>query len=155
MKGRPPVFTHATDPLEDDDWLRAVEKQLKFTQCNEVEKVLYASRQLQGAAQEWWESYQYGRRNNAPPVTWREFTMSFRSYHIPEGLIELKQEEFHALKQGSMTVAEYHDKFTQLSRYAPGEVAKDSDKQCWFLKELYDGLPLQLCPMFTPASRNL
>jgi hypothetical protein len=26
MKGRPPVFTHASNPLEADDWLRAVEK---------------------------------------------------------------------------------------------------------------------------------
>jgi hypothetical protein len=31
----PPVFTHATDPLEDDDWLRAVEKQLNIAQCND------------------------------------------------------------------------------------------------------------------------
>ena len=27
LKGRPSVFSHATDPLEADDWLRAVEKQ--------------------------------------------------------------------------------------------------------------------------------
>jgi hypothetical protein len=33
-----------------------------------------------------------------------------------------------------MSVTEYHDKFAQLSRYAPDEVAKDSDKQCRFLK---------------------
>jgi hypothetical protein len=26
LKGHPPVFTHATDPLQADDWLRAVEK---------------------------------------------------------------------------------------------------------------------------------
>ena len=26
LKGRPPVFSRATDPLEADDWLRAVEK---------------------------------------------------------------------------------------------------------------------------------
>ena len=26
LKGHPPVFSHATDPLEADDWLRAVEK---------------------------------------------------------------------------------------------------------------------------------
>ena len=26
LKGRPPMFSHATDPLEADDWLRAVEK---------------------------------------------------------------------------------------------------------------------------------
>jgi hypothetical protein len=46
MKGHPSVFTHATDPLEADDWLRAVEKQLNIAQCNDMEKVLYASGQL-------------------------------------------------------------------------------------------------------------
>jgi hypothetical protein len=30
LKGRPPVFTHAADPLEADDWIRAVEKQLNI-----------------------------------------------------------------------------------------------------------------------------
>ena len=48
MKGRPPVFTHSADPMEADDWLRAVERQLNITQCNDLEKVLYASGQLQG-----------------------------------------------------------------------------------------------------------
>ena len=43
-----------------------------------------------------------------------------------------------------MSVAEYHDKFAQLSRYAPNEVADDADKQRRFLKGLYDGLQLQL-----------
>ena len=36
MKGRPPVFTHAADPLEADDWLRAVEKQLNIALCNDL-----------------------------------------------------------------------------------------------------------------------
>jgi hypothetical protein len=30
MKGCPPVFTNASDPLEADDWLRDVEKQLNI-----------------------------------------------------------------------------------------------------------------------------
>jgi hypothetical protein len=30
LKGRPPVFMHAADPLEADDWLRVVEKQLNI-----------------------------------------------------------------------------------------------------------------------------
>jgi hypothetical protein len=30
MKGRPPVFTHASDPLEAGDWLQDVEKQLNI-----------------------------------------------------------------------------------------------------------------------------
>jgi len=51
MKGRPPLFTHSIDPIEADDWLHAVEKQLNIAQCNDFEKTLYASGQLQGAAQ--------------------------------------------------------------------------------------------------------
>jgi hypothetical protein len=43
-----------------------------------------------------------------------------------------------------MTVSEYHDRFTQLSRYAPSEVANDADKQHHFLKGLNDDLRLQL-----------
>jgi len=35
LKGHPPMFTHATDPLEADDWLHAVEKQLNIAQCDD------------------------------------------------------------------------------------------------------------------------
>jgi len=59
-------------------------------------------------------------------------------------LIELKQEKVRALKQGSMSVAEYRDKFAQLSCYAPNEVVDDADKHRRFLKGLYDSLQLQL-----------
>jgi len=50
MKGRPPVFTYSADLMEVDDWLRAVERLLNIAQCNDLEKVLYASRQLQGGS---------------------------------------------------------------------------------------------------------
>ena len=43
LKGRPPVFSHITDPLEADDWLHAVERQLNIAQCDDQQKVLYAS----------------------------------------------------------------------------------------------------------------
>ena len=46
LKGRSPMFSHATDPLEVDDWLHAVEKQLNIAQCDDQQKVLYASEQL-------------------------------------------------------------------------------------------------------------
>jgi len=79
MKGRPPVFTHSADPMEADDWLRAMERQLNMAQCNDLEKVSYASGQLHGAAQTRWESYQAARPNNASPVTWLEFCRDFRA----------------------------------------------------------------------------
>ena len=63
--------------------------------------MLFASGQLQDIAQDWCESYQYGCPNNVGQVTWKEFSESFRSYHIPLGVVELKQDEFLNLKQGS------------------------------------------------------
>ena len=43
-----------------------------------------------------------------------------------------------------MTVTEYHDCFLQLARYAPAEVADDSDKQEHFMEGLNDHLQYAL-----------
>ena len=43
-----------------------------------------------------------------------------------------------------MTVTEYHDHFLQLARYAPAEVADDSDKQEHFMEGLNDHLQYTL-----------
>jgi hypothetical protein len=155
LKGRPLVFTHASDLLEANDWVRAVEKQLNIAQCNNLEKVLYASGQLQGAAQTWWESYQVARSNNAPPITWNDFVRDFKVHHIPDGVIELKQEEFRNLRMSSMSVAEYHDRFAQLSRYAPNEVRDDANKHRLFLKGVYYDLRLQLSGNTYPKFQTL
>jgi hypothetical protein len=155
LKSHPSVFAHAADLLEVDDWVRAVEKQLNIAQCNNLEKVLYASGQLQGIAQTWWESYQFARPNNAPPITWQEFVRDFKAHHIPNGVIELKQEEFRSLRMGSMIVSEYHDKFAQLSRYAPNEVTEDAYKQRIFLKGIYYDLRLQLASNTYPNFQAL
>ena len=69
LKGHPPVFKHSTDPLQADDWLRAVERQLEIAQCDDKEKVLYVAEQLQGAALDWWESFRFGR-TEANPINW-------------------------------------------------------------------------------------
>ena len=92
MKGHPPTFSHTSKPLEADDWLRAVERQLDIAQCDDHEKVLYAFGQLQGTAQDWWDSFEYGHPNNAPTITWQEFKENFRSYHISLIEVELKQD---------------------------------------------------------------
>ncbi|XP_066323852.1 uncharacterized protein [Miscanthus floridulus] len=138
LKGHPPIFKHSTDPLQANDWLRAIERQLEIAQCDDKDKVLYASGQLQGAALDWWDSFCFGC-TKANPITWPEFRSAFHSHHVPAGLMKLKK-EFLALKRRSMTVAEYHDKFIQLSRYAPTEVDEDEKRQELFMEGLNDGL---------------
>jgi hypothetical protein len=141
MRGHPPTFTHAADPLQADDWLRAVERQLEIAQCDDRERVLYAAGQLRGAALDWWESY---RAQDREAFTWEQFKERFRSHHVPAGTMKLKRKEFLSLKQGNMSVTEYRDKFLQLARYAANDVAKDSDKQELLLEGLNDQLHFSL-----------
>jgi hypothetical protein len=131
MRGHPPVFAHSSDPMDAEDWLCTVERELHTAQCDNREKVLYGPRLLRGAAQSWWESY-LATHANPDTITWEEFRDSFRQYHVPAGLMTVKKEEFLALKQGPMSVSEYRDKFLQLSRYAPEDVNTDAKRQYRF-----------------------
>jgi hypothetical protein len=65
-------------------------------------------------------------------------------HHIPSSAIKLKQREFLSLKQDNMSVNEYLDKFTQLSRYAPDEVNTDPKRQECFLDSPIGPLNYQL-----------
>jgi hypothetical protein len=52
-----PSFSHTVDPLDADDWFKVIGKMLDITQCNDQEKVLYASGRLEGAAFDWWDAF--------------------------------------------------------------------------------------------------
>ena len=97
LRGHPPKFSHASNPLQANDWLKPVERQLDIAQCDDREKVLYASGQLEGAALDWWDAYQFGQPDHNQ-ITWQQFRDSFRSHHVTVGLMALKKDEFLALK---------------------------------------------------------
>jgi hypothetical protein len=59
-------------------------------------------------------------------------------------VIKLKQKEVLALNQGDMSVTEYLDKFTHLSRYAPDEFNTDPKRQERFFHGLIGPLNYQL-----------
>jgi hypothetical protein len=107
MRLRPPTFDSCEDdPLVADDWLRSITKKLNAIRATDEEKVLLATHQLVGATGEWWENYQ-DAVDEPEAITWEEFKEAFRNYHIPEGVMEMKAEEFRSLKQGAMTVNQY------------------------------------------------
>jgi hypothetical protein len=115
---------------------------------------LYGPRQLRGAAQSWWESY-LATHANPKAITWEEFRDNFRHYHVPEGLMIVRKEEFLALKQGPLSVSEYRDKFLQLSRYAPEDINTDAKWQYRFLRGLVDPLHYQLMIHTFPTFQHL
>jgi hypothetical protein len=143
MSHHPPAFSHLVDPLDADDWLKVIRKKLDITQCNDLEKVLYASRRLKGAASDWWDAFTAAHAN-ADAITWQEFQENFCAHHIPTGIMKLKKTKFLSLTQGGMSVSEYWDRFIQLSRYAPEEVDTNEKHQERFLEGLIKPLNYQL-----------
>jgi hypothetical protein len=49
-------------------------------QCNDREKVLFASGQLVGEASEWWDSYIY-EHEQPQSIVWKEFKDNFMSHY--------------------------------------------------------------------------
>ena len=39
MRGHPPMFAHSSNPMDAEDWLRTVERELHTAQCDDREKV--------------------------------------------------------------------------------------------------------------------
>jgi hypothetical protein len=66
------AFSHSVDPLDADDSLKVIGKKLDITQCNDREKVLYASGRLEGAASKWWDAFTVAHANT-DDITWQEF----------------------------------------------------------------------------------
>jgi hypothetical protein len=148
------VFAHSADPMDAEDWLRTVERELHTAQCDDRETVLYGPRLLRGAAQSWWESY-LATHANPDTITWEEFRDNFRQYHVQMGLMTVKKEEFLALKQGPMSVSENRDRFLQLSCYALEDVNTDAKRHYRFLRGLVNPLHYQLMNHTFPTFQHL
>ncbi|WVZ63581.1 hypothetical protein U9M48_013204, partial [Paspalum notatum var. saurae] len=108
---QPPIFTTATDPLDADDGFGSLSP-------SSVPRPNSPSNEgsLRGTVSTW---------SLGGLVTWDEFRVAFRAHYLPPSLIELKQREFHALRQGDMSVLEYVEAFIRLSQYSPGDVDTD------------------------------
>ena len=115
---KPPTFDHANNPIEVDDWLRGIERRLQLVKCTDKEGLNIATLQLRGIANLWWDCF---CANHPDPtnIGWTKFAQAFHEYHLMEGTMEAKAEEFKNLQMGTTSVREYTTKFIQLLRYVP------------------------------------
>jgi hypothetical protein len=77
-------------------------------------------------------------------ISWNESKARFKTHYVPCGTLKLKKKEFSELRQGKMTVNEYLNRFTQLSRYALDDVNTDEKKQDALLNGLNNEIQFQL-----------
>jgi hypothetical protein len=139
----PSVFRSSANPMDADDWLREIAVQMESAAVAPDCFVTFATYHLRGPAAQWWESHKLALPDGTV-TTWQEFQIAFRAWHIPQGMMDQKKEEFRQLRQGQTTVDEYHRKFLELSRYAEKDVATDARKQERFREGLQPEIELTL-----------
>ena len=77
-------------------------------------KALFAAQQLRGPTSTWWANFS-AIQPVGHQITWEEFKLAFREHYVPEGVIQMKLEEFIWLRQGGDTMMQYLNKFNHLS----------------------------------------
>jgi hypothetical protein len=129
--------------MDAEDCLLDTERKLNTVNCNDNEKLRYATHLLCGPAAAWW--------NNIvaihPPervFTWDEFKRKFREANVPESIMELKRREFDNLEQKDKTIMRYVKEFTLLSRYASDAVNTDEKRKIRFMRGLHPVAKMQL-----------
>jgi hypothetical protein len=148
--GRFITFAGSSNPLDADDWLCTIERKLEAIGCPENQRVQLAARQLSGMALAWWDTFSEAVRD----ATWVEFETAFCEHHVPQGIVQLKEDEFRELTQGGRSVSEYVHKFTELARYMPDDVSTETRKMARFLKGLSQNSRLSSPAKISSASRT-
>ena len=86
----------------------------------------------------WWDWVKTSRDLEA--MTWAEFHELFMGKYFPATARHAKAQEFLELKQGTMTVMEYMDKFTELARFVDDYMATNMAK----VRKFENGLKLSI-----------
>jgi hypothetical protein len=134
---RPPIFVKAEELFEADEWIRVMEQKFGLIRCTETKKPLFASQQLRGPTSTSWANF-LAIQPEGHLVTWTELKQAFREHYIPDGVLQMKLEEFVRLKQGGDSVMQYLAKFNHFSQYAIEQVDTDLKKKNCFMRGLND-----------------
>ncbi|XP_073137479.1 uncharacterized protein [Henckelia pumila] len=74
---------------------------------------------LEGRAHKWWRSASAQLIHDQGHALWAFFCCLFRQLHFPPALRQAKEIEHFNLKQGTMSIDEYQQKFIDLLPYCP------------------------------------
>src|SRR5574338_1378114 len=125
-------------------WLRTLERIFADMQINDQRKRQIASRRLKGATLDWWEVIITGRPENE--ITWDQFKDMLEARFVPATAKATLLEEFIRLRQGSMSVTEYTQKFESLSKYGTMLIGNEESKNSRFIQGLNAGLSRAMLP---------
>ncbi|CAH9110628.1 unnamed protein product, partial [Cuscuta europaea] len=123
----PPSFLGQEDPIILENWIRTFDKLFDAINCPAEERVDIAVYYLHEEADKWWVNVGLGLRAQ-PDFTWERFKQALRKRFYPPHVQAENYDKFLHLKQGEMTVQEYHTKFVSLAEFASSLVPDEESK---------------------------
>ncbi|XP_058082339.1 uncharacterized protein LOC131230430 [Magnolia sinica] len=141
---RPPTFAGTHRPKEAEYWLNRVTKLLRPLHCTEAESVEILSYLFEKKADLWWESV----LRSIPEGhvwTWEAFEARFNEKYFPQTYQHERKNKFLRLQQGGMTIAQYENRFIELSRYASEMIADEVIKMRRFSAGLRSDIRSKMC----------
>ncbi|XP_059637113.1 uncharacterized protein LOC132279195 [Cornus florida] len=133
----PVMFEGGADPMVADNYMDQVETQLTSMDVTEDHlKIILATYKFAMDAKVWWKSIT--NQYKIEEMSWDKFKELFYEKYFPLSKRWELQDQFHNLIQGNISVAEYENKFTSLSRFAPEVVRDEANKTRKFVSGLND-----------------
>ena len=130
LGGKP--FTGTGTVTEAIAWLKTCEKIFEGMGMGTNNKARLGIWLLQEEAELWWDAITSG--DAAGTIrTWEQFKTLFNEKFVPEQALERMREQFANLQQGDLSIQDYLNKFTQLSRYAPELILTNKAKNKRFI----------------------
>lgn len=121
----PPHFSDGSDPLVAEEWLKTITQHLNNLGIRDGEqRVSLTVFQLKDNVRHWWDVV-----SQSVGDSWERFEVCFREQYLSMAGLEKLRQQFEELRQGNMSVSEYAQQFTNLSRYAPDLVAT-AERRC-------------------------
>ena len=84
--------------------------------CEDEQKLLFATYLLNEDAKYWWTGMQQQMETREEPTTWANFRTRFLEKYFPDTARQDREAEFLALQQGDMSVQEYTSAEKRLCR---------------------------------------
>ncbi|XP_070045098.1 uncharacterized protein [Nicotiana tomentosiformis] len=132
----PPMSTGANPEEDPQDFIDEMHKTLRVMRATETEGVGLASYSLKRVAYSWFVLLEESREEGSPPARWGEFTDAFMDHFLPVETKATHAAKIESLKQGSMSVWEYHIEFACLSKYAMHKLPTMEARVCRFVQGL-------------------
>ncbi|XP_073301035.1 uncharacterized protein [Primulina huaijiensis] len=136
----PPRFSGSEGAEKAELWISEIEELFDLIEYPLECRLRLAVHQLKDRAKMWWSTTLMTLDAQRIVPSWDIFKLKFKESYCPPSFYSSKASEFHNLKQGDMSIAEYADSFYAMLRYAPHVAASQVAVVESFIEGLNDHL---------------